>query len=465
MRMRTWCLALCGAGMAAVATAQDLQITRLQPGMEGLSLEWSQPAGPGDFVVQYKDQLGDGIWRVPSNLAPFPLSDTQWVDSQFTNSSRFYRIRRAGSVDRGRLIDVPSSESLSLFQIQVMFTLAEVALEPKYAVKIHRVFYETVTPAGEPTIASGALCLPEGAPGPLPLVSYQHGTILVTNEAPTAATLTLEMAVGVGFATRGYAAVLPDYLGLGASPGLHPYHHARSEATAGVDLLRAARAVMATNAVPMTNRVFLCGYSQGGHATMALFRELEWFHTNEFSVAACAPMAGAYDLSQTTAADFLSARPKPNPYYFLYLLGAYQDVYNLAGSLGDLLVAPYSSTLPPMLNGNTSGSDINNAMPADLTRVLQPAYLEAFRNDSRSPLRLALEDNDIYRWSPRAPLRFFHCSGDQDVLPANSLVAVDYMHSIGRGDVVLEDPQPGASHGDCARPSMLAALKWFDELR
>ena len=43
------------------------------------------------------------------------------------------------------------------------------------------------------------------------------------------------------FASAGYAAVAPDYLGLGTGPGLHPYMDLSSEVTASVDMLDAGR--------------------------------------------------------------------------------------------------------------------------------------------------------------------------------------------------------------------------------
>ena len=274
-----------------------------------------------------------------------------------------------------------------------------------------------------------------------------------------------EVTVGIAFATSGYAVAVPDYLGLGNSPGLHPYHHARSEATACVDMLRSVKTACATNGFPLTNRLFLCGYSQGGHATMALLRELEWFHSNEFTVTACAPMAGAYDLSGVTAADFLSSRPKPNPYYFLYLLAAYQEVYGLAPSLADLLVTPYNTNLPPLLGGNFTGSEINALMPADPTQILKPEFLADFKTNSHNQLRIALEDNDVHRWKPATPLRFYHCAADQDVIKSNSIVAVSYLQSIGITNVSLNDPLPSAGHGDCVQPSLVKARDWFDSLR
>jgi hypothetical protein len=57
--------------------------------------------------------------------------------------------------------------------------------------------------------------------------------------------------------------------------------------------------------VGLDGRLFLIGYSQGGHATAAAHRELEARHANEFTVTAAAPMAGALDLSGTALDDAL----------------------------------------------------------------------------------------------------------------------------------------------------------------
>ena len=198
---------------------------------------------------------------------------------------------------------------------------------------------------------------------------------------------------------------------------------------------------------------------------MALLRELETFHTNEFTVTACAPMAGAYDLSGVTTSNSLSGATPPNPYYFLYLLAAYQDVYHLAGNLSDLLAAPYNTTLPPLLDGTHSGDDINAALPRDPVQVLKPVFLDAFRSNPRHPLRLALQENDLYRWRPRSPLRLYHCAGDQDVIIANSQVALASFQALGATQVQLIDPIPTADHSGCSEPSLLLAKEWFDSLR
>ena len=49
-----------------------------------------------------------------------------------------------------------------------------------------------------------------------------------------------DRAVSAVYASAGRAAIAPDYLGLGTSPGRHPDTDARSSASASLDMLRAA---------------------------------------------------------------------------------------------------------------------------------------------------------------------------------------------------------------------------------
>jgi hypothetical protein len=451
-------------GFSAHAQA-DVQITSLNRTTNGWTLGWEHGATDTAFTVQFQDTLEDGIWRIAPSDVTLPTSAHFWNDNSGDAAARFYRVVAVPAPERGKLLSATDTGTMSTVQLWILFFGAGIPITPQHSVRLYRVTYETATPLGARTVASGALLLPLNVGKPLPLFAYQHGTITQTNAAPSAMNVDSEVAVGLVMATSGYAAILPDYLGLGSSPGFHPFHHARSQATASLDFLRAAVAFCQANGFPLTNRLFLAGYSQGGHATMALCRELEMFHTNEFTITACAPMAGAYDMSGVTTADFLSGRPFPNPYYFAYLLKAYQEVYQFAPSFADLLTPPYDTTLPPLLNGNSSGGTINSAMPADPVQILKPEYLAAFRENPRHPLRLALEENDLYRWRPRAPMRLYHCAGDRDVIPANSQVALASFHARGATHVQLIDPAPFANHGDCAQPSMLLVKAWFDSLK
>jgi secretory lipase len=450
---------------AHAQTTNTFQLTSLKQGSGTWQLAWPSTGTGSAYTVQFQDSPQDVIWRIPQSSAPFPVSSNSWLDLSTTNTLRFFRVVSVPAPQRGTLLSATLSNTLSAATLAALFQFAGIAITPQYDVRLYKLVYETITPLGARTLASGALLLPANAAGMHPLVSYQHGTITQTNTAPSSMDITGEVSVGIAFATTGYAAVVPDYLGLGDSPGFHPYHHARSEATACVDMLRAAKSFCATNGFLLTNQLFLCGYSQGGHTTMALLRELEAFHTNEFTVSACAPMAGAYDLSGVTTSNLLSGALSPNPYYFIYLLAAYQTVYHFASSLSDLLAPPYDTTLPPLLAGNSTGDQLNLALPADPVNILKPQYLADFRANPRHPLRLALADNDLYRWHPRAPLRLYHCAADQDVIFANSQVALASFQSFGATQVQLIDPLPTADHAGCSEPSLLLAKAWFDSLR
>jgi hypothetical protein len=452
------------AGQSLLAQSPTtVQLSAAGQGSPAWQLAWPSSGTGVAYTVQYQDSLLDGIWR--GAPAPIPLSTNAWIDESTNHSARFYRAVTVPAAERGKIISVTLSNTLTTSSLAFLFGLAGIPITPQYNVLLYKVDYETVDPLGGRTVASGALALPQGTGKLLPMASYQHGTIAQTNDAPSAMDLGGEVSVGVALATTGYAAAVPDYLGLGDSPGFHPYHHARSEATACVDLLRAVKTFCSTNGFPLTNQLFIFGYSQGGHATLALLRELETYHTNEFTVSACAGMAGAYDLSGVTTSNFLAGVPAPNPYYFLYLLASYQSVYHLAPTLGDLLVAPYSTILPALLATNASSSQLNAALPSNPINILKPQVLEEFRNNPRHPLRLALEDNDLYRWRPRSPLRLYHCAADRDVIIANSQVAFASFQALGATQVQLIDPVPTADHNGCSQPSLLQAKAWFDSLR
>ncbi|MFD3706955.1 lipase family protein [Nocardia sp. NPDC058658] len=131
--------------------------------------------------------------------------------------------------------------------------------------------------AGVPRPASGAMFLPEGdvPAGGWPIVAYAHGSSGAGQGCggqanPETGPLPLHRAAEdrliKRFVDQGFAVVTPDYLGLGRfDTGPHPYLEARSEATATIDLVRAAR-----TASPELSRTWsAAGTSQGGHAALS----------------------------------------------------------------------------------------------------------------------------------------------------------------------------------------------------
>ncbi|QXD16640.1 lipase family protein [Rhodocaloribacter litoris] len=367
----------------------------------------------------------------------------------------------------GSLVETALLETVDTGRIAAM----NLPVSPRYDVEIHRILYRTVDPHGRETTASGALMRPRGTTGALPLVSYQHGTVVRKDDVASARGLDVpEALVGVLFATSGYLAVMPDYLGLGASEGLHPYVHAASLATSVVDMLRAARHFAEREGIPLdeaaTGRpaVFLTGYSEGGFATVAAQRLLEGEQATAFHLVASAPMAGNYDMSGTMADLMLRREPYPAPFFLPYTLLAYDAVYDLFDDLSEAFVAPYDQRLPALFDGTRSGSEIDAELPAIPIEMVRSDYLTGFLNDTNHPLRQALRDNDLYAWAPRTPTRLYHCEADELVPFANTEVAA--ANFIARGAPAVEVVRLDVGgHVACAGPALFLAWLWFETFR
>jgi hypothetical protein len=367
------------------------------------------------------------------------------------------------TASRGAITAAVPMTNYTTAQLSQLFLASGFPIAPQYAVDVYYLLYNTLTADGAGTRASGVVVLPRAGTRALPLLSHQHGTVVLTNDVASQGTG--EYVLGLMWAATGYAAALPDYLGMGSGSGLHPYVHARSEATAAVDLLRAARVLCAQRSVPLNGQLFLIGYSQGGQATMATHREIEQAHTNEFVITASAPMAGPHDMSGTMADLLTTNQPYGSPYYLAYTLFSYNSVYRLYESTAQVLAEPYATTLPPLFDGRHSDGQINAAMPAIPNQILRPEYLESFRSDPNHPFRQALRRNDLYNWRPLAPMRLYHCAGDRTVPQLNSIIAVNAFHANGASQVQFIDPYPAGDHGSGAPYAFIAAKQWFDSLK
>lgn len=167
---------------------------------------------------------------------------------------------------------------------------ATVAGTPVCGVRVEYMHYDTVDAVGGKTDATGAVFIPTGTDpicsGTRPVLLHAHGTATqqsynfaevgnASNEAGSRATL-----IATNYAGQGYVVIAPNYAGYDKSSlTYHPYLNAAQQSHEMADALKAGRTVVSqlsgTTKVSDNGKLFLTGYSQGGHVAMAAARYLE----------------------------------------------------------------------------------------------------------------------------------------------------------------------------------------------
>lgn len=331
---------------------------------------------------------------------------------------------------------------------------------------LYKITYRTVGVDGYPTVASGLLALPEGRSASLPLISVSHGTETRKEDVPSNPSYAFAQgAEAVFVCSGGYAAVGADFIGLGDSPGMHPFIHALTEATAGADMLRAGKKACQDIGRALSGQLFVAGYSQGGHVAMALHRELQEEHAGEFTVTASAPMAGPYDVSGTMLPALLADETPGSPFvaYLPYALLSWRLAYGIIPSLSEAVKAPYDAQLPGLFDMYHTSGQIIAALPPVAHDLLQPEFLAALLSDPDHPVNAAARENDVYNWKPLSPMRLYHGKADTTVPYANSEVANARMSELG-GTVTLVNLGDTLDHSTAVIPALRACRLWFDSL-
>ena len=339
-----------------------------------------------------------------------------------------------------------------------------------YDVNLYKIRYKTPDVHGVLDTASGLLVLPVvPASTQLPLVVYEHGTTDGPADVPSQLHGGYEVAMA--YAGKGFATIAPDFLGLGDARGFHPYVHAASEASASFDMLNATVEYLENNDPDWDQvHLFLCGYSQGGHASAALHKELEDNWSLVYPVTAATHMSGPYSISGVMLKKLLSDESYGYPAYLAYIALGYQEAYgNLYNDIHDFFKEPYVTNIQNFRNGLVTLTTLNAQLIAELSvsgdtitkHMIQDSIIEKIVTDPLYPLNLDLEDNDRYNWAPQAPTRLFYCGGDLQVPYQNAIVADSAMNALGAPDAHAVNMGPTLDHGPCVFPSIISSVAFF----
>jgi hypothetical protein len=328
-------------------------------------------------------------------------------------------------------------------------------------VDMYRILYTTRDISGAQDTASGLLIIPQIEGVSFPLVSYSHGTAGGRFDVP--GYLSFEHNLPAIYSSMGVVSISADYLGLGNSRGIHPYVHADSEAWASYDMMLAVKDYLTELDVKLNDQLYITGYSQGGHAAMALHRMLET--ETDIAVNAAFPMSGPYSISSGMRDLLLSDQEYDLPTYLASTAISYQEVYGNIypnGDINQFFKAPYADIILKIVTEESDLITINqelvNILIANEGGVLPKKMIfdnivEDILADENHPVNIALRDNDVYDWTPKADTKLLYCSGDEQVAYQNSLIAEAKMLENGAQMVVATELGPTSNHTECVTPA------------
>lgn len=406
----------------------------------------------------------------------------------------------SNSTARGTLVDNPPFRVASLNAVdltaQISATpngqqLLTLAGNPVCGIDYHYLQFWTVGAQGETVEDTGVLMVPTATTaasqaqcnGPRPVLLYAHGTnaekrynLAAVNDSTNPANSEAGLLSAM-FAAQGYIVIAPNYSGYDASTlPYHPYLDADQQSKEMLDALMAGRAALGhvfASSVSDNGKLFITGYSQGGHVAMATHRAMQGLGQ---TVTASAPQSGPYALEAFADAVFYGDVDLGGTLFSPLLTTSYQHAYgNIYQSTSDVYSPTYATgidtllpsavplttlfqqnklpqtaefdSLPPVTGNAALDALFHTLTPPTTPAALAPLFALGFSannflvsNNFRAgyvadavahpdgavptvvnglpavapahPFRIALKLNDLRNWVPKAPVML--CGGHSD---------------------------------------------------
>ncbi|MBC3882651.1 prolyl oligopeptidase family serine peptidase [Undibacterium sp. LX40W] len=368
---------------------------------------------------------------------------------------------------RGQIISATVQGKVSQAEIDASVDPDEAPLigdKAKCNVMVIKLIYATIGPVDQAVQASAGLLMPiangDNCKAPFPLVVSNHGTNVFEGFSQTSPKDGSVLNASAYYASQGYAVVLPDYLGYGASTlDYHPNLHAENSAAVVIDAVRAARAWFSNKKIALNGKLFLAGTSEGGYVTMTTQRVMERDFPNEFKLTAVMAASGPYNTTMTM--DMFMAQPDEQDssktlhatMFITALQKTYLDIYS---DPIQVFNAPWNLTVENLIPGTNSESELftkchlpynlkdypSRVYPGcdpttDSIPLLQANFVSDYlqkSNDLLTPAsraRAHVEQQNLLKdWTPKAILGVCYGTPDNMATP-NALSAQAYFTQRG----------------------------------
>ncbi|TAG01570.1 MAG: alpha/beta hydrolase [Betaproteobacteria bacterium] len=363
---------------------------------------------------------------------------------------------------------------------------------PKCGVTFHYMQYNTVGGANEPTNASAGIMVPSGTDaactGPRPVLLYAHGTTVEKNYNFASPANSETALIAAMYAAQGFIVVGSSYAGYESSTlPYHPYLNGEQQSNDMIDALRAARKAFPTIGANASNKLFISGYSQGGHVAMATMKAMQSpTYSGEFSVTALGAMAGPYSMVKTVQTIFAGGVNAGATVFAPLIFTSWQKSYgNMYTSPSEAYEAAYatgiesllptatltfnglftSGKLPPYLFASgplvTADPGLNALFAAGVgtPNLIKQSYRQTILTTPTHPLWAAAAKNDLtLGWTPTRPVSMCTGAADPTVYATNMADAATAFSTRGAGALVrVFDVENAATVGPALAGAFAAA--------
>lgn len=354
-----------------------------------------------------------------------------------------FRLEASTTVSRDRL-DKEAGKAFPLFNQNSVLPAFDVAKQGAESdVVLHRIVTKTKVPeTGEVLDVTGLLAVPAAASGSLPVVSWQHGTILSFDQVPSNLTRlsapdyalsddadSLETLFNIHrFASHGFAVIAADYVGKG------PLRNGRGEAYAVkavttqtcIDMLKAGLSALRDQKLE-PGKLFLNGWSQGALNTQWLHQALRADGVAIEATVVASPFndlseswsfwAGRENFPLPTGADSYPEIPAWVSLCMIVALGSYELQYGLTGLLESAIRPEYHAMARKYWNDYSTDFDRSKHFPSGATLHVD-RFFERYTDDRNSEFLRRLAANRASYWGYDSPIRFCYGLADEAIHPA-----------------------------------------------
>ena len=336
------------------------------------------------------------------------------------------RYTHMGDYSLERLNTILSTEVAAFSSFKIQYPQAA------NGVSLYKVQYATVIPeqGNKPTLASGLVAVPQTAQKKLPVVSYQHGTVFTRTAVPSRPEESDETRIVTArLAGNGYVVIAADYIGKGDSSEPDSYMVREATVQACVDMLFAARAVLADLGIT-EDGLFLSGWSQGSWSTQHFRHRLESLNMPVKAAATAATPTDLYLLltrwiNNPTALDAVWLAGS-----VILFTHSYAQYYDMPGLPQTVIKPEYEAACREFYENKIGWEQLQPQIPAKIADLLQNAAVAQSTPGVDAFFR-KLRENQAFMWRSATPCRYYYGKVDEVMPPYVATLAVGYTEAAG----------------------------------